>query len=285
MKRIIYLFISIVISITLISATQTKSGKTKTVTLQSIGKNTSSGLLKQSADIISTRLKLIGLNSSEVKMIPDKGQVLVVLPAETDISEIEGLLISKGELSFYETYTHSEILDLFKTDNQLLRLLNNQDKSNPSDPRVGCSNSKVSTDGYLHSASPVKNCKLLWGNKSEKSGYCLFALKTNQDGKPLMVRSDIESVKIVSGKDPQDLKIQIKLNPPATTIFADITEKNLNKSIAIVIDDQVFSWPVVRSAINEGKIEVTGTFTKNEVNYFPAVFNSPQLPVDFKLLK
>jgi SecD/SecF fusion protein len=285
MKRIIYLLISLVITITLISAIQTNSGKTRTLTLQATGKNTTSVLLKQSADIISTRLKLIGLNSSEVKMIPDKEQVLVILPAETDISEIESLIISKGELSFYETYTHPEILELFKTDNQLLRLLNSQDKSTASDPRVGCIDDKTSTERYLQSASPVKKCKLLWGNKSEKSEYCLFALKTNQDEKPLLVRSDIESVKIVSGKDPQDLKIQIRLNPSATNVFAAATEKNLNKSIAIVIDDQVFSWPVVRSAIKEGKIEVTGNFTKNEAHYFPAVFNSPQLPVEFKILK
>lgn len=264
---------------------QINSGKTKTLTLQSLGKNTATGLLKQSADVISSRLKLFGLNSSEVKILPDKGQMIIILPEKTDISEIEGLLISKGELSFYETSTHTEILDLFKSDNQLFRLLKSQDKSTTADPRVGCSESKVSVDEYLHSATPIKNCKLLWGNKSEKSGYCLFALKTNQDGNPLLVRSDIESVKIATGKDPQDLKIQIKLNSSATALFADATEKNLNKSIAIVIDDQVYSWPVVRSAIKGGEIEVTGNFTKNEVNYFPAVFNSPQLPLDFKILK
>jgi SecD/SecF fusion protein len=285
MKRLMYLFISVIITITLISAMQINSGKTKTLTLQSLGKNTATGLLKQSADVISSRLKLFGINSSEVKILPDKGQMIIILPEKTDISEIEGLLISKGELSFYETSTHTEILDLFKSDNQLFRLLKSQDKSTTVDPRVGCSESKVSVDEYLHSATPIKNCKLLWGNKSEKSGYCLFALKTNQDGNPLLVRSDIESVKIATGKDPQDLKIQIKLNSSATALFADATEKNLNKSIAIVIDDQVYSWPVVRSAIKGGEIEVTGNFTKNEVNYFPAVFNSPQLPLDFKILK
>ncbi len=283
MKRLKYLFISVIISLVLISAMQINSGKTKILTLQSIDNN--AGLLKQSADIISTRLKLFGLNSSEVKILPDKGQIEVYLPAKTDISEIEVLLTSKGELSFYETYTHPEILDLLKPDNQLFRILKSPEKSTTADPRVGCSDSKATADDYLHTAAHVNNCKLLWGNKSEKSGYCLFALKTNQDGKPLLVRSDIESVKIASGKDPQELKIQIKLNPSATTVFADATEKNLNKSIAIVIDDQVYSWPVVKSAIKGGEVEITGDFTKNEVNYFPAVFNSPQLPLGLKLLK
>lgn len=287
MKRLIYLFLSVIISITILSATQVNSDKTKTITLLAVDKNTASGLLKQSADVISARLKSFGFNSYEVKISPDKDQLTVILPEKTDISEIEGLLVSKGELSFYETFTHAEIIDLFKSDNQIFRLLKSEEKSTSADPRAGCTNSegKISTDEYLNSATHVKNCKLLWGNKSEKSGYCLFALKTNQDGKPLLVRSDIKSVKIATGKDPHDLKIQIKLNPSGSAIFADATEKNVNKAIAIVIDNQVYSWPVVRSAIREGEIEVTGNFTKNEANYFPALFNSPQLPVDFKLMK
>jgi preprotein translocase subunit SecD len=105
------------------------------------------------------------------------------------------------------------------------------------------------------------------------------------EGNPLLIRSDIESVKIATGKDPMDQKIQIRLKPDAVTIFADATERNLNKAIAIVIDNQVYAYPVVKSAIKGGEIEVTGSFTKSEVNYFPALFNSEQLPVGFKLLK
>ncbi len=286
MKSFLFLIIAIVISLTLTSGVQKNSGDIN-VTLQASGKNISQALLKQSEDVISARLKVFGLNSSVIKTVADKGQILITLPAKTDLSKIEGLLTSKGELSFYETYTHAEILNMFKPEDELFRLLSGgSDKITAADPRVGCTNNdnKIKTEEYLRSAAPVNSCKLLWG-KSEKSGYCLFALKTNQDGKPLMIRSDIESIKISAGNDPQDLRIQIKLNSSAAKVFAYATEKDMNKSIAIVIDDQVYAWPVVKSAIKNGEIEVTGSFTKNEVNYLPAVFNSPQLPLDFKLLK
>jgi SecD/SecF fusion protein len=287
MKSFLFLIIAIVFSITIISAVQ-KSSQDINVTLQATSKNVGSDLLKKSADVIAARLKQFGINSANVKILSDKGQILVLLPAKTDLREIEGLLISKGELSFYETYTHAEIADMYKPENQIFRLLtSDQEKNAAADPRVGCTDNenKIKAEEYLRSAALVKNSKLLWGNKVEKSGYCLYALKTDQDGKPLIVRSDIASINTVVGKDPLDLKIQIKLNSQAAKVFADATEKNLNKSIAIVIDDLVYSCPVVRSAIKEGNIEVTGNFTKNEVNYFPAVFNSPQLPVDFKILK
>jgi len=288
MKLILYFIIAIVISVTLISAIQVKPDHNKTITIESVKANSDPALLKQSADIISDRLKLFGLNDSEVKVSAAKGQVIILLPAKTDISGFEGLLTSKGEVCFYETYTQAEISDLLKPDNKLFELLSgNHENKELSDPRVGCTNSdnKMKVNEYLQSAVPPSNCKLFWGNKSEKSGYCLFALKTNMEGNPLLIRSDIESVKIATGKDPMDQKIQIRLKPDAVTIFADATERNLNKAIAIVIDNQVYAYPVVKSAIKGGEIEVTGSFTKSEVNYFPALFNSEQLPVGFKLLK
>ena len=287
MKSLIYLIISIVISITLTSAVQKTSESTKSITLQAIGNNVGSVSLKQSADIISSRLKLFGLNSVEVNVSAEKGQVVILLPEKTDITAIEGLVISKGELAFYETYTHNEIIDLLKPDNQLFNLLNSDKVKNASDPRVGCTNSenKKKTDEYLRSGVHVNNCKLFWGIESEKSGFCLFALKTNLEGNPLIVRSDVESVKIATGKDPQDQKIQIKLKPAAVSIFANATKNNLKKSIAIVIDDKVYSYPVVQNVIEGGEIEVTGSFSEKEVNYFPALFNSEKLTVSFKILK
>jgi SecD/SecF fusion protein len=287
MKSLIYLIISIVISITLTSAVQKTSESTKSITLQAIGNNVGSVSLKQSADIISSRLKLFGLNSVEVNVSAEKGQVVILLPEKTDITAIEGLVTSKGELAFYETYTHNEIIDLLKPDNQLFNLLNSDKVKNASDPRVGCTNSenKKKTDEYLRSGVHVNNCKLFWGIESEKSGFCLFALKTNLEGNPLIVRSDVESVKIATGKDPQDQKIQIKLKPAAVSIFANATRNNLKKSIAIVIDDKVYSYPVVQNVIEGGEIEVTGSFSEKEVNYFPALFNSEKLTVSFKILK
>jgi preprotein translocase subunit SecD len=287
MKSIIYLIVSIVIAITLTSAVQKTSESAKSITLQSTGNNVGSESLKRSADIISARLKLYGLSSFEVKVSPDKGQVIIKFQDNTDISEIEGILTSKGDLAFYETYTHDEIAELFKPDNQLLKLLNHDLELKPSDPRVGCSGAESlkKADEYIRSSVPVRNCKLVWGFESEKSVYCLFALKTDNAGKPLLTRSDVESVKIATNKDSDNPKIQIKLKPSSISIFADATKKNLNKAIAIVIDDNVYSWPVVKSVIEGGEIEVTGSFTEKEVKYFPVLFNSEPLPLSFKLLR
>jgi SecD/SecF fusion protein len=287
MKSFLYFILSIIISFTLTSAVQQTSGNNKSVTLQAVENHIGQGSLQQSADIISSRLKNSGISSFEVKILAEKGQLKILLPDKTDIPEIEGLLTSKGELSFYETYTHDEITDLLKYDNQLFKMLNHDQEPKNSDPRLGCTGTEnqKKTDDYIHSATTLKNCKLFWGFESEKSGYCLYALKTNTEGKPLLVRSEVESVKLMMSKDNKDVKIQIKLKQSAIGIFANATKNNLNKAIAIVIDDRVYSCPVVKSVIEGGEIEVTGNFSAKEMSYFPALFNSAQLPAGFKLIK
>ena len=287
MKSLLSLIICVIISLTLTSAVQKSSDSSRGITLQAGGKNVSDESLKKSADIISSRLKLYGISSAEVKILSDKGQVKILLPDKTNVSEVEGLITSKGDLAFYETFTHNEIVNLLKPDNQLFKFLDSSLEKNDFDPRVGCSipENIEKTDQFLRTSTPVRGCKFFWGYESKKSEYCLFACKTNAEGNPLITRDDIESVKIVTGKDNLDHKIQIKLKPAFNRIFADATKNNLNKAIAIVIDNKVYSWPVVRNVIEGGEIEVTGSFTEREANFYPALFNSEQLPVSFKMVK
>jgi len=287
MKKLLYLFIAAIVSITLTSAVQKTSERTKSIILQSTAKNVDQLALKQSAEIIASRLKQFGLKSSDVTVSAGNGQLIVTLPENTDVSEIEGLVTLKGDIAFFETFTHSEIAELLKPDNQLFSLLNQDQEKTPSDPRVGCTTdeNRKKAEEYLLSMRPLKNCKLCWGAESKKSGRCLFALKTNENGNSLLTRSDIESVNIAKTADMRDIKIQIKLNSAGAKIFAEATKNNLHKSIAIVFDDKVNSWPVVQNFIEGGEIEVTGDFTEKEAKCFPVIFNSAQLPISFKILK
>jgi preprotein translocase subunit SecD len=287
MKNILYLIFAVIVSITLTSAVLRTTGSTKSITLQPTVNNSDPAALNKSAEIIKARLKLFGIVSSEVKVTSGNGQLQVLVPDNTDVSGIEGLFTLKGAISFYETYTHSEIADLLKSDNQLFRLLNQDQQKAPYDPRVGCTTDAdhKKADEYLLAMSPVKKCKLIWGSESKKSGNCLFALKTSENGSPLLRRSDIDSVTIAKTHDMQDIKIQIKLGKAGAKIFAEATRNNIHKSIAVVFDDRVNSWPVVQDAIEGGKIEVTGDFNENEAKFFPVIFNTAEMPLSFKIIK
>jgi hypothetical protein len=287
MKTIIYLVIITVIFITLTSAMRKVSGSDNTIIIQSDNKNGNPALLAQSAKIISARLKLAGIDSFEINILADKGQIKVQLPDNRESSEIVGLLTSKGELAFYETYNRKEIADLLKNSDHLFTLLKSDPGKSPADPKLGCviPEDFYRTDEYLHSITLADTCRLFWGRETDKSLVCLFALKTSAAGKPLIVRSDIETIKSSVSKGSQIPVTDFKLKRTATGIFANATKRDLYKAIAIVLDDKVLSYPIVKNVIDSGEIEISGSLSEKQIDYFLALVNTEPLPLNFKVLK
>ena len=62
-------------------------------------------------------------------------------------------------------------------------------------------------------------------------------------------------------------------------LFAELTEKNIGKSIAIYLDGTPISIPVVREKITGGRAQITGDFTPQEARTLVRRLNSGALPV------
>ncbi len=58
--------------------------------------------------------------------------------------------------------------------------------------------------------------------------------------------------------------IFIEFNEEGTQKWADLTASSIGKSIAILIDDEVVTAPIVQSAIEGGKSQISGNFKKEE---------------------
>lgn len=58
-------------------------------------------------------------------------------------------------------------------------------------------------------------------------------------------------------------------------LFATITKKFLNKRLAIILDGQVYSAPIIRSEITEGRASISGKFTQREAIELASTLNNP----------
>ncbi|MFA6005620.1 MAG: protein translocase subunit SecD [Patescibacteria group bacterium] len=87
--------------------------------------------------------------------------------------------------------------------------------------------------------------------------------------------------------DQQTGKPQISLlfNSEGTKLFAELTKKNLNKPLGIILDGQVITAPVVQQEIKTGEAVITGTFTIEEGNKIVNALNAGSLPVPVKLVE
>ncbi len=93
----------------------------------------------------------------------------------------------------------------------------------------------------------------------------------------------IESMKsMLDQSDRPYAAIQFKKE--AVSVWAEATRKNLNKSIAVVLDNQVIYDPIVREEISNGSCIIAGNFTAEELKYFSILGNNGELPVAFRIV-
>ena len=77
--------------------------------------------------------------------------------------------------------------------------------------------------------------------------------------------------------------ISIEFTSEGAKLFAAITKANINRPVAILLDNQIFSAPNVREEIRDGRAEISGQFTVDEARNLVRDLNLGALPVPIKL--
>ena len=78
--------------------------------------------------------------------------------------------------------------------------------------------------------------------------------------------------------------VALVFDDKGSELFAELTEKNIGKSIAIYLDGTPISIPVVREKITGGRAQITGDFTPQEARTLVRRLNSGALPVPITLI-
>jgi len=86
--------------------------------------------------------------------------------------------------------------------------------------------------------------------------------------------------------ETQDRKpgVSIEFKDSGREKFAKLTRENLQKPIAILLDGQVLTAPVVQTEIADGKAIITGSFTPKEAKNMAIQLNAGALPVPISVL-
>ncbi len=79
--------------------------------------------------------------------------------------------------------------------------------------------------------------------------------------------------------------VAIKFDKIGTKIFAQITTNNVGKRLAIILDNTVYSAPVIREPITGGEASITGSFTFEEAHDLAIVLRAGALPAPVKVLE
>ena len=78
--------------------------------------------------------------------------------------------------------------------------------------------------------------------------------------------------------------VAITFNSIGAMIFQEVTRANVKKRLAIVLDDNVYSAPVIQEEIAGGRAQITGQFTTEEARDLAIILRAGALPAPVLIL-
>ncbi|MBQ2321476.1 MAG: protein translocase subunit SecDF [Bacteroidales bacterium] len=110
--------------------------------------------------------------------------------------------------------------------------------------------------------------------------YELIAIKqTSNSGRAPLEGDVITNARSqVSQNGGAQYEVSMSMNSEGARKWAQLTKANIGRSIAIVLDGFVYSYPTVQNEISGGNSQITGNFTTEEAQDLANVLKSGKLP-------
>jgi len=129
--------------------------------------------------------------------------------------------------------------------------------------------------------------KFLWDAKpiDDSEVINLYAIKSNrEDIAPIQgdVIADASQVFDQLGVNPE---VSMSMNSKGSKLWAKMTEANVNKFVAVVLDDYVYSAPNVNEPITGGRTSISGQFSIEEAQDLANALKSGKLPAAARIIQ
>jgi protein-export membrane protein SecD len=120
-----------------------------------------------------------------------------------------------------------------------------------------------------------------------------FKRKGDPTSSKLLVRkeaavtgADLEEARMEFGSDVfAEPFVSLKFTPEGAKKFAKVTEENIGKRLAIVLDNKIKSAPVIKSKIPDGRAQIEGAFTVQEATDLAIVLRAGALPAPVNIIQ
>lgn len=101
----------------------------------------------------------------------------------------------------------------------------------------------------------------------------------------LMTGEMVKNAQVRIGGSFNEPYVSLDLTGRGGKVFAHVTEKNVNRRLAIVLDEVVRSAPVIRERILGGSAQISGSFTHEEATDLAIVLRVGALPAPVEIIQ
>ena len=113
----------------------------------------------------------------------------------------------------------------------------------------------------------------------------LVALKSDRGGKAAMEGDVVTDANEEFGQYSSTAEVSMEMNAEGAKQWKRLTADNIGKSVAIVLDGYVYSYPTVQAEISGGRSSITGDFTLDEAKDLANILKSGKLPAPARIIE
>lgn len=252
------------------------------------------GALSAANDVLRENQKVEEAKTVEIAEVSDEKSETVSAEQTATDSLATALLENKKEEK-----SEQEAFEEFKKNNPLFAALNIYAQGGQVRPgpaigmAVGSDTAKINS---MLSQKQVKDLlprdlSMKWTVKSiNEEGkteiFELIAIKvSNRDGRAPLEGDVITDANADFDQFSASSNVSMKMNSEGAKIWARLTKENIGKSIAIVLDNYVYSYPRVNGEITGGSSQITGNFTTQEAKDLANVLKSGKMPAPARIVQ
>lgn len=212
--------------------------------------------------------------------------------ATTDSTVVDTAQASVLKEKLAQETSESEQLEQFRKQNPLFAVL--QPTEYQGTPVLGIANKKDTAEVNRMLSSKIArdilpaNLITRWTVKAidEKDTYYqLVALKAGKGGRAAMSGDVVTDAKDDFDKYRGGSVVHMNMSGEGAKEWEKLTGNNIGNAIAIVLDDQVYSFPNVNGAISGGSSEITGGFSPEEAKDLSNVLNSGKMAAGINIIQ
>ena len=259
-------------------------------------------------EVIRTRIDKMGVTQPNVQRVPGTGRISVEMPGSKDIDRVKKMLATSAKLQFWEVQTIQEVIPYLeqlstvvtaksdsigvpKNTNLMNMLQLNSLKSS------GVGNIKLSDTAAINKIldskvakdlrpSNIKYTQFMWGYKpdsNDENNLVLYAIRGNINQKA-PVDGAVETAR-VNYDEMGRVVVDMQMDSKGSKEWKAMTAKNVNKSVAVSLDNVVYTAPNVVNEIPNGRTQISGNFSQEEAQDLVNVLGAGKLPASAKIVQ
>ncbi|TCJ13806.1 protein translocase subunit SecD [Flaviaesturariibacter flavus] len=261
--------------------------------------------------VLRTRIDQFGVAQPNINPDRDRGIITVELPGVQDQERVRKYLQSSANLQFWEVYNMSELqTGLMAADAAYNSAVTGGDTAAAKRQSLFMNIQPMQADNGIIGFVRVNDTALVSANlsrpevraalpadvkwafgipetKDNKTAefVALHALKTGGREKAPIEGEGITEARSDFNQVNGQSEVTMKMNPSAARTWANMTAANTGRSIAIVLDNIVYSAPRVNGKIEGGSSSISGSFSPAEATDLANILKAGKLPAPAKIVQ